>query len=130
MSTELEFFPIARRELRLDDPTAPRPVIVELARPVPHPNGDFACPFRIEGLGEAKTRYAAGIDEIQSLLLALRMIGAILYTSIEHQDGRLKWLDDDGSLGFLCHRIFLIFIVAMIEPNSFPLNLSKKDDFA
>jgi hypothetical protein len=100
MTTELEFNPIARRELWLNEPTGPHPVIVELARPVPHPEGDFACPFRIEGLGDSKTRYAAGVDEIQSLLLALKLIGTILHTSDENQQSRLKSLDDEGSLGF------------------------------
>ena len=45
-------------------------------------------------------RRAVGIDAIQSLQLALRMIGTELYASEYHKAGRLVWLKPGSGYGF------------------------------
>lgn len=45
-------------------------------------------------------RKTFGIDAIQSLELALRMIGTELYTSEYHKAGRLMWLKPGRGYGF------------------------------
>jgi hypothetical protein len=63
---------------------------------------DHYCPYQIIGLGNERVRYAGGIDAVQALLLALKMIGADLYTSPEAQAKQLTWQGggSHGDLGF------------------------------
>jgi hypothetical protein len=79
-----------------------RKLIVKIGKPQTFPNSsDYYCPYQIIGLGKEKIRYAGGIDAVQSLILALKMIGADLYTSPESQSGKLRWEgDESGNLGF------------------------------
>ena len=61
---------------------------------------DWICRFEI-GWPEGKVeRWGAGIDAVQSLLIALQMIGAELYTSRHHEKGRLAWLAPERGYGF------------------------------
>ena len=63
---------------------------------------DYFCPYKIIGLGKEKIKYAAGIDGIQAIQLAMKMIGADLYSSKEAKEGFLKWEGgDEGDLGFI-----------------------------
>lgn len=90
---------IARRVLSL----APNgEVVVVIGKPRPFPGGgDFFCPFKVEGLGSQRITRAGGVDAVQALELALRMVGTVLYTSQEYKDGRLTWEGgENGSLGF------------------------------
>jgi hypothetical protein len=79
-------------------------VTVRIGAPLVSDDGrESACPYRIEGLGAGKLRYAVGIDRLQALRLALETIGADLYASEEYKAGRLKAFavgDDHGDLGF------------------------------
>ena len=44
---------------------------------------------------------ASGFDAIQSLLMAMQMIGADLYTSEYHKNGQISfWTPDWGGYGF------------------------------
>jgi hypothetical protein len=43
---------------------------------------------------------AIGIDSVQSLLFALKMIGAEIYTSDYHKSGKLKWSETGQGYGF------------------------------
>jgi hypothetical protein len=90
---------IAKRKLSL---TPGEKVVVIIGQPRPFPDcDDFFCPFKVEGLGHGRVIRAGGVDAIQALELALRMIGAVLYTSEEYKDGRLTWEGGtNGSLGF------------------------------
>jgi hypothetical protein len=80
---------IAERSLRHDGTT----VRVLLGRPAPMPEGpDFYCPYRIEGLAAGDLEFfAAGIDSVQALTLALAMVGARLESeaggAFEHDGG-------------------------------------------
>jgi hypothetical protein len=79
-----------------------REIIVHIGKPNQFPDfPDYYCPFQIMRTGSEKIRYAAGVDAIQALQLAMVMIGAILYTSKEAKSGQLRWLtDENDTLGF------------------------------
>lgn len=92
---------IATRELDLANSEAK--VMVHIGKPEKYPDSsDYYCPFRIAGLGKERANRAGGVDAVQALLLALKMVGAELYTSKEAKDGHLKWVGSsgDGDLGF------------------------------
>ena len=72
-------------------------VTVKIGRPMPHPEGDWECPYLISGLPNPITMRVAGVDAVQALYLALRMIGADL--RFRCKDIHLQWLDMDD-LGF------------------------------
>jgi hypothetical protein len=81
-------------------------VTVKIGKPrkYPTPPDDYYCPFQITGLGNNKIRYAAGVDAVQALWLALQMVGGILYTSEAYESGALEQFPGDTSkyrdLGF------------------------------
>lgn len=90
---------IATRTLTLD---GTKQVQVLIGRPQRFQNGQsWYCPYRIPNVGLDRILYAAGVDEVQALILALSMIGAKLYTSDEYIAGRLSWVaGQEGDLGF------------------------------
>ena len=72
---------------------------VVLGRPEAMPNArEFRCPLFIEGLHESP-RWAAGIDGIQALQLALVMIAADLGAYAARTGAAIKW-DDGPGAGF------------------------------
>jgi len=92
---------IAHRFLEcMDDRGKKIDVNVYIWRPIADPDGvNWTCPFEIAGLPGKRPRGAHGVDAIQALELALKMVGAILYTSKAWQAGRLTWLGH-RNLGF------------------------------
>ena len=67
---------IARRELvRVG---SRRPVVVEIGKPRRRPTGEWACPYRIGGLGRSGVKQAYGEDAVQALQLALDGVRAHL----------------------------------------------------
>lgn len=61
---------------------------------------DWICRFEIgwpEGEGK---RWAGGVDAVQALELALKMIGAQIYTSDHHASGNLFWEEQGRGYGF------------------------------
>ena len=72
-------------------------VTVKIGRPVPHPEGDWECPYLISGPPNPISIRVAGVDAVQALYLALRMIGSDL--RFLYKDIHLQWLDMDD-LGF------------------------------
>jgi hypothetical protein len=93
---------IAERRLFLDGIESVRVLIGQpLLAHTPHL--ESACPWRIEGMGSGKIRYAVGIDQVQAVWLAMQSIGGDLYASEEYRAGRLKAFandNDHGDLGF------------------------------
>ena len=74
-------------------------VPVQVYRPVDE--GDhWRCWYDIGWPENPRSSYAAGIDSVQSLLLALQKIGAELYTSDAHRSGKLIWLERGVGYGF------------------------------
>ncbi len=90
--------PTMTRTLRLtDEPATSIPVRVFM--PVLD-EIDWSCAFSIGWPDRALERKIFGIDAIQSLDLALRMIGTELYASEYHKVGRLMWLKPGAGYGF------------------------------
>lgn len=86
------------RTLRLtDEAAASIPVLVFI--PV-QDDLDWSCAFSIGWPERTLERKIVGIDAIQSLELALRMIGTELYASAYHKAGRLMWLKPGAGYGF------------------------------
>lgn len=78
-------------------------VTVVVGKPEKFPDAeDYYCPYQIVGLGNERVRYAGGVDAVQAMLLALKMIGTDLYTSPEAQAKQLTWQggQSPGDLGF------------------------------
>jgi hypothetical protein len=93
---------IAERRLRVTG----RPdldVRVRLGMPQPLPGasyGDYCCPYQIVGVGNEKVRYAAGVDAVQALELALHILPTELDALRQEYPG-LGWVDaPDGDYGF------------------------------
>lgn len=77
-------------------------VTVTIGKPEKFPDAeDYYCSYQIIGIKRSSVRYAGGVDAVQALELALKMIGADLYTSDEARAGALSWKgNDEGDLGF------------------------------
>jgi hypothetical protein len=81
---------VAERELEvLGSPS--RKVIVRIGKPVRESSGEWGCPHRIEGLGEASVEVTYGVDSMQALQLAMDRVRAILGESAE----RVAWFGDE-----------------------------------
>jgi len=92
---------IATRKLYfLDDQK--KEIAVLIGRPQRQPDSsDYYCSFQVLGLGDEKARRAIGIDEVQALQLAMKMIGAYLDRLNKDSGGKLKWEGDEtGDVGF------------------------------
>ena len=90
---------IATRELEL---SSGKPVTVLIGKPERFPDSpDYYCPYQILGLGFERVKRAGGVDAIQAMEFAHKMIGADLYTSKEYRAGELHWAaGSQGELGF------------------------------
>ena len=83
---------IATREFRVTRPQATR-VVLLIGKPKRLDSGDtYYCPYQITGTGDEKVRYAAGIDAVQSLQLAMGLIGADLAALDRASTGTLRWV--------------------------------------
>ncbi len=91
---------IARRLLTLRDENRDVPVPIEIRAPQQHSNTEWRCHFTIGWPDEKAERWGAGVDAMQSLLFAMQMIGAELYTSESHRQGRLFWESLGAGYGF------------------------------
>ena len=85
--------PIAVRQFTLLP--AGRPVVVELDAPVLRRVGEWACAYRIRGLGRARAGRVLGEDGFQALQLAF----AAVRRELEPFGARLTWTGEPGELG-------------------------------
>lgn len=91
--------PIATRALKYSDDKGETDVSIRLFAPEPEDN-HWIRRFEIIGPDETLNRYGAGQDSMQALVLALTMIGAILYASDAHKVGNLGWEKIGSGYGF------------------------------
>ena len=91
---------IARRLLTLREENKEIPVAIEIRAPERCSNIEWRCYFTIDWPGERAERWGTGIDAVQSLLFAMQMIGAELYASESHKQGRLFWETPGTGYGF------------------------------
>lgn len=86
---------VAQREFELRSDDGSVSVIVSFGRPAPIPentNGDWYCPWRIEGPKGTRELFAGGVDSLQALLLAISMVRSELKFVIA-PNGGLTWLN-------------------------------------
>lgn len=92
------FEEIARREYEIAGTTDK--VIVVLGRPQKYPSGrDYYCPFKVIGKGWGYIHWIIGMDEVQAIQYALRMINVELTTSKRTEKLKLLW-SQESDLGF------------------------------
>ena len=82
---------IARRELARINSRAR--VLVEIGIPRRRAEGEWACPYRIRGLGLRGTRHAFGIDPFQ----ALQIVQQAICLELKPHERELSWLGQRGS---------------------------------
>jgi hypothetical protein len=90
---------IATRILKLRHPDGDIEIRVRIFAPKPE-TIDWSCQFEIDWPDEKLTRAATGVDAVQALELALRMIGAQVYASDHHASGKLLWQRPGEGYGF------------------------------
>ena len=90
---------IATRVLKLCQPTGHIDIPIRIF--APQRRGDnWICRFEIDWPDEMVALDAGGVDSVQALELALRMIGAFVYTSDHHEAGNLMWEAPGQGYGF------------------------------
>ena len=90
---------IAHRHLTVIGPSGEIEVAVRLFRPE-EDAGMWICRYEIDWPSQERSHFAAGIDAIQAIFLALQMVGIELYTSTYHKSGFLKWSEQSQGYGF------------------------------
>ena len=68
-------------------------VIARFYAPILAPGGEYQCRWCIQWPDRDQERYACGIDGLQALTLAMRVVHAKLFESAEYQAGTLTYLD-------------------------------------
>ncbi len=90
---------IADRSLRLRQGQDEADVAVRVFVPERNESA-WATRYEIDWPEGTRKGAARGVDSIQSLLFALKMIGAEIYTSDHHKSGNLMWSEPGQGYGF------------------------------
>ena len=90
---------IATRVLKLRHAGSDIEIPIRIFAPEPEPV-DWLCRFEIDWPDEMLAAGAMGVDAVQALELALKMIGALIYASDHHASGKLMWLEPGKGYGF------------------------------
>jgi hypothetical protein len=90
---------IATRELKLRQGSSEIPVPIRLFAPEQR-DVDWACRFEIDWPDQTTSLEAMGGDAVQALELALKMIGAVIYSSDHHASGSPMWEAPGKGYGF------------------------------
>jgi hypothetical protein len=72
---------------------------VHIGRPRQEPTGEWSLPYQIVGLGDDRIYRVLGFDAIQALQCAQLVIGSVLASSDEGEQGRLRW-EGEPDFGF------------------------------
>lgn len=73
---------------------AGKPMIVRFYQPTKNPTGEYKCRYEIAWPDKTKGRHAHGIDMVQALLLAMRVVHTELKESDYFKRGELTYLDE------------------------------------
>jgi hypothetical protein len=80
---------VATRTLTLRQGNTDKEIAIRIFAPEQYEPRAWSCQYEIDW-PEGTRRFAAhGVDSVQALLLALKMIGAEIYTSDYHKSGKL-----------------------------------------
>ena len=90
---------IGTRTLKVSLPTGEQDVPVTPFEPEAA-RTTWRCRYEIGWPEGPKSFHATGFDALQAVHLAMQMIGAELYTSAYHQQGRLRWGKAGEGYGF------------------------------
>jgi hypothetical protein len=90
---------IATRVLTLRHSGADIPIAIRVF--APERDGDaWTCRYEIDWPEGTRTTAAGGADSVQALTVALKMIGADLYSSLYHKSGKLRLTAPGKGYGF------------------------------
>ena len=73
--------------------------LVHIDKPVQRDKA-WSCRYQINWPEGARIFEAIGVDALQALVLALQMIGAEIYSSAYHREGRLRAYQNEKGYGF------------------------------
>lgn len=90
---------IARRVLTICAATGDRAVEIRIHAPT-LVDGHWTCACEIDWPDGTRRMEATGVDSMQALVVALQMIGAELYSSSHHAEGRLVFDAPGSGFGF------------------------------
>jgi len=90
---------IATRVLKLRLETGDIEIPIRIFAPE-HDPPSWSCKFEIDWPDGTLAMAAGGVDAVQALDLALRMIGASIYASDHHASGNLMWEAPGRGYGF------------------------------
>ena len=90
---------IARRHLVVTSDSGDKEVVVQVFQPEKDEDS-WICRYEIDWPHQTSSRYAAGFDSVQAVVLALQMVGAEIYASSYHRSGSLKWTEQGQGYGF------------------------------
>lgn len=92
---------IATRTLDLVDESGRpvRQIHVHIGRPCQEPTGEWGLPYQIEGLGSEQVFRVFGFDAIQAIQGVQAVIGGLLASFEEAEQGCLRW-EGETDLGF------------------------------
>jgi len=91
---------IATRKLVFRDGSENREVAIHIFVPQQEAPRSWSCAYEIDWPDGARKFAAYGVDAVQALELALKMIGAEIYTSNYHQSKSLIWEKPGQGYGF------------------------------
>ncbi len=91
--------PIASRILSLTSSQGDRSVELRIFAPTQDPDGGWNCSYEIDWPGAPRSYFGAGVDSMQALIIALQMMGAELYASNAHKEGRLSFEQPGSGYG-------------------------------
>src|SRR5579875_2167700 len=92
--------PIATRTLVLRDGERDVPVEIRIFTPVKSESGSWFCHYEVDWPGEQHKMKMGGADSLQALVAALYAIGAEIYSSSYHKEGRLYFGKRGAGYGF------------------------------
>jgi hypothetical protein len=90
---------IASRTLKLRTSGEVVDVPVRLFKPEQQ-GADWSCRFEIAWPDQPRSMEICGVDSVQAMDLAMRTIGAVIYTSEHHKSGRLYAWEPGQGYGF------------------------------
>ena len=91
---------IASRVLTLTSGNEKVSIPIRIFAPEQSKNGSWFCRYEIDWPGEPHKMEMGGIDSVQALVSALYAIGAEIYSSSYHSEGKLFLDKPGGGYGF------------------------------